>query len=226
MTEASENRDEFLSESARDHIPLMEGAGRGDPDARTMDEGKTDQQQREPSATLRRTPYGVFLTLGYAAIVLFAWVVTCTLAQRPIGAESYVVDWRNNSDNVLNSLAPSQISQLFSKSEHYLRAARVLQSVASLLTIPLTSAVCSWAAVGFLQQRKEGQRGPTLRQSMTLADKAWTDPVLIAKLFAGGWSQYGSRFLLVAILLNGLGEHIRPHPLSQKSLADCFQVRP
>jgi hypothetical protein len=96
----------------------------------------------------------------------------------------------------------------FAQSERYLRAARVCQSVASVLTIPLTSMVCSCSAVAFLQRRRrQSWWNPTLRQSMALADKSWNDPVLIAKLPAGGWKRYGSLFLLFAIVLNLVGEH-------------------
>ena len=38
-----------------------------------------------------------------------------------------------------------------------------------------------------------------------MADRGWTDPETILKVFLGGWQKYGSPFLLFAILLNGLG---------------------
>lgn len=173
----------------------------------------SDQRDRPPSGdhqenadkqpqilfdTLRRTPYIPFLVLGYASIALSAWVVECILIYKPIGARSY--DFKEYV---------SDISEIFSKSDRYLRSARTLQSVASVLTIPLTSTICSCAAVAFLQrQPKRGRQGPTLRQSMVLADKSWMDPVLITKLVTGGWKQYGSLFLLVAILLHLLGRYI------------------
>lgn len=166
------------------------------------------EHKQQSSTTLRRASYGVLITLGYAVLGLFAWVITCIASYRPIGAGSYVLDWHDDSEieweNIPTQLI--QIPSLYSETARYLKVARVIQSIVSLFTIPVTSAVCSWAAVAFLQQRKLDQPGPTLRQSMALADKVWTDPIFIAKLFLGGWKQYGSRFLLVAIILNGLGE--------------------
>ncbi|CAG8106635.1 unnamed protein product [Penicillium salamii] len=99
----------------------------------------------------------------------------------------------------------------FDEDERIFRAARFCQSLASVLTIPLTSMVCSCAMVGFLQKRtKQGWRSLTLRQSMTLADKGWTDPVTITKLVSGGWKRYGSVFLIFALILNLIGASISP----------------
>lgn len=160
-----------------------------------------EQPQTKPSDTLRRNPYIVLLTLGYAAIALFSWVALCILTHRPIrGPRSY---------GDLYKTPIRELPHIFSLNERYFRAARFLQPVASVLTIPLTSMVCSCAAVAFLQrQPSRGGHGPTLRQTMMLADKGWTDPVLISKLVAGGWKRYGSVFLLMAMLLNLLGRHI------------------
>ncbi|CAG8386465.1 unnamed protein product [Penicillium salamii] len=71
--------------------------------------------------------------------------------------------------------------------------------------------VCSCAIVGFLQKRtKQSWRSLTLRQSMTLADKGWTDPVTLTKLISGGWKRYGSLFLVLALTLNLIGASISP----------------
>ncbi|KAJ5952718.1 uncharacterized protein N7479_011131 [Penicillium vulpinum] len=57
---------------------------------------------------------------------------------------------------------------MFAQSERDFRAARVCNSVASLLTMSLASIVYPCAAVAFLRQ---------LRQSRVLADKCWNDPM-------------------------------------------------
>lgn len=173
--------------------------------ASASNQGTADQNDEIPSTNLHRAPYVLLLTLGYAAMALFAWVVTSILIQRPLGARSYVVDV-----DQLDQLTDA--GHLFSTSQTYLRAARFLQAVTSILTIPLTTAVCSYAAVIFLQQHHPGRKGPTLRQSIALADRAWTDPVIISKLISGRWKHYGSPFLLMAILLNILGKCTRSAP--------------
>lgn len=156
--------------------------------------------------TLKRTPFPLILALLYATITLFSWAVHCTLTHRPIGARNYNVDFHTSAG--LNDYLKGERS--FDKNERILRAARFCQGLASVLTIPLTSMVCSCAAVAFLQQRhKQDWRNTTLRQSMALADKGWNDPVLITKLMTGGWRRYGSIFLISAIILNIIGERYR-----------------
>lgn len=146
--------------------PLMNDEGRdsGDNHQNNETEGKLqiEQPQKIPSDVLRRNPYIVLLTLSYAAIALFSWVVQCILSYRPIGVPggSYTVDYHGSEVDV----GTMPRSKLFSLSERYLRAAKVLQPIASILTIPLTSMVCSCAAVAFLQRQPSGGRqGPTLR---------------------------------------------------------------
>jgi hypothetical protein len=102
---------------------------------------------------------------------------------------------------------PEYLDALFAKSERYLRAARTVQALVSVLTIPLTSAVCSQAAVVYIQ-RKRGDKRPTLRQSMALADKGWTDLELLKNLIFGGWNKYRSSLLLFAVFLHLLGQFV------------------
>lgn len=163
-----------------------------------------------PSARLHRSGYIIFSVLLYIALAIFAWVVTCYLSFRPITTKHY--DLRASDNN--NWAEPNKDYQnpLFVRNEQWYRAARIIQSVVSVLTIPLTSAVCSSAAVIFIQQR--AQKGITVRQVMTLADKGWADLstyLNILPFFAShGWRRFGSSFLLLAILLNLLGSVISP----------------
>ncbi|KAK4610169.1 hypothetical protein CLAFUW4_14196 [Fulvia fulva] len=72
----------------------------------------------------------------------------------------------------------------------------------------MSSAVCSKAAVGFMQRRQS--RGMTLRQTMVLADKGWAVPELYWQLVTGSFRRYGSSFLMLAISLIFLGGVITP----------------
>lgn len=155
------------------------------------------------SDTLRRAPHIVILALLYATMALFSWAVLCTLSRRPVGAQSYHPNLFSEAgfNNYIENGKKS-----FGENERMLRAARFGQQLASVLTIPLTSMVCSCAAVAFLQKRsKRFWPSLTLRQSMALADKGWTDPVIITKLIAGEWKRYGSLFLVLAIFLTVIG---------------------
>lgn len=178
-------------------------------ESHSVDRVNDELKPPNSSVLLQRSVYIVFLVLLYAAAALYAWVIICILAHRPIDGKAYGGDilhsWHAlpGSDYTVNEY----LALLFAKSERYLRAARVVLSLVSVLSIPLTSAVCSQAAVVYIQ-RKRGNNVPTLRQSMALADKGWTDIVLLRKLFFGGWSQHKSSLLLFAIFLHLLGELI------------------
>lgn len=128
---------------------------------------------RAPSVPLERSVYIVFLVLLYGAAALYAWVTICILTHRPIGRNTYTPEWEVYDfliDPNHKYTVPENLDVFFGRSERYLRAARVAQAVVSVLTIPLTTAVCSQAAVVYVQ-KKRGDNRPTLRQSMALRDK-------------------------------------------------------
>ena len=169
-------------------------------------ESNHEPKPPKPSVPLRRSVYPVFLVLLYSGAALYAWVIICILTHRPIGGEGYGLDQLNSTLAQPQSgiIVPEYLNSFFGKSERYLRAARVVQSLVSVVTIPLTSAVCSQAAVVYIQ-RKRWRNGPTLRQSMALADKGWTDIDLIRKLILGSWKKYSSALLLLGLFLHLLG---------------------
>ena len=166
---------------------------------------KSTPTAKIPSTTLHRSGYILVLVLLYAALALTSWVLLCLLTFKPLTAHHYGVDIDTRRNNGYGWVSPLYIHGLYLKSEHIFRAAKVIQAIVSVLTIPLTSAVCSKAAVVFVQHRKQ-RLGFTLRQLMVLADKGWTDPDVISRLLFAGWRKYGSSFLLLAILLNLLGK--------------------
>ncbi|GFF23532.1 hypothetical protein IFM61606_08860 [Aspergillus udagawae] len=149
-----------------------------------------------PSVPLQRSVYIVFLTLLYGAAALYAWVIICIITYHPIGANSYgpsELDRILSGPHLGTTTVPEYLGALFAKSERYLRAARTVRV----------------AAVAYMQ-RKRGPQHPTLRQSMALADKGWTDLVLLKNLVFGGWNKYRSSLLRFALLLHLLGAAISP----------------
>jgi hypothetical protein len=191
-----------------------------------------------PSARLYRSGYIILLALLYISMALFSWIITCRLSFRPIGVSKYGF-WtvRNNKWAYLQNypvgangypqIDNSHDQVLYIRNERWYRAARIIQSIVSVLTIPLTSAVCSSAAVIFIQRRQAHGR-LSIRQVMTLADKGWTDLPTYARilpLFAtDGWKRYGSSFLLLAMFVNILGSVISP--LQQIFLSTTTIKRP
>jgi hypothetical protein len=103
---------------------------------------------------------------------MFAWITVCVLCYRPIPTKKSTYDdsWCDGLEDCLRD------------HDRWLRDANVIQSLVGMLTIPLTSAVCSSVAVIFVQRR---QKELSLRQITTPADKGWTDLATIANLQKG-----------------------------------------
>jgi hypothetical protein len=153
-----ENRQQSESYS-NDHHRLPDDIERKIPDA--------------SSVALPKSSCIVWMVFIYSSLALTAWILICLLTFKPLTTKRYGFDYRE------------QVNQTkFVKSEVIYRVARTVQAVVGVLTIPLTSAVCSAAAVVFAQTNR-WERKLTMRQTITLADKGWTDPATIIKLLSG-----------------------------------------
>lgn len=157
--------------------------------------------------TLHRSSYIVLMVFIYASLALAAWTLICITTYKPLTANDYGSFSRHPvAHPTMDIYGAKSLKAKYAKSEDIYRAARFVQAMISVTTIPLTSAVCSAAAVVYAQSRRRG-RQLTMRQMMTLADKGWTDPTTIAKLLAGRGKQLSSSLLAYALLLNVLGEY-------------------
>ena len=165
------------------------------------------EKAKVPTASLRRSGHVLYLVLLYSTLAVFSWVVLCILTKRPITAtRHYGVNF--DEPHAYGWTGANVIHSFYTKNEKWLRAAQVLQSIVAVLTIPLTSAVCSKAAVAYCQRRSH--RKLSLRQTMVLADRGWTDPIIYLRMLAGGFKKYGTTFLLGAALLNIIGGIVAP----------------
>jgi hypothetical protein len=136
----------------------------------------------------------------YACLALTAWILICLLAFRPLTTKHYGFHAQNPHNYAIQAK--------FEMSAELYRAARTIQAIVTVLTIPLTSAVCSAAAVIFVQAKRK-ERHLTMRQMMALADKGWTDPATIVSLLTGRGKRLSSSLLIFALLLNLFGECAR-----------------
>ncbi|KAJ5494553.1 hypothetical protein N7463_010640 [Penicillium fimorum] len=182
---------------------------RGISSSNSQHASKDEVNDQNNSVPLQRSVYMVFLVLLYGVAAIYAWAIICILTYRPIGGTYYGMDELNEIPEDYSYVPTEDLAIFFARSEKYLRAARIVQSLVSVVTIPLTSAVCSQAAVVYIQ-RKRGKNSPTLRQSMALADKGWMDIAMLKKLAFGGWRKHMSSLLLFALLLHLLGGAISP----------------
>lgn len=160
----------------------------------------SEKDNNAPAVTLHRSGYVVFMVLIYSSLALTAWVLICLLTFNPITLGSY------GFDNRIPNSESFQLRAKYAKSEKIYGAARTLQAVVSVLTIPLTSAVCSATAVVFTQFQKRATH-LTMRQMVTLADKGWTDPKIIWNVLTGRGKQQISSLLIFALLLNIFGSY-------------------
>lgn len=156
---------------------------------------------RGHSTTLHRSAWVPFVTMLFAALVLYSWVVLAILSFRPISTHS----WEPHTTSY--GSYPKKLDYSFDGRLY--RSARIIQSIVSVLILPWTSAVCAYAAVVFVQNQKDGL-SMTMRQVMNLADRRWMDSSLIPDLIAGSWKQHGSALLALAIFLHFIGLIIYP----------------
>ncbi|KAK3644005.1 hypothetical protein LTR56_009857 [Elasticomyces elasticus] len=171
-----------------------------------------EEKARIPTAKLRRSGYILLFVLLYSVLAVLAWTILCILTKCPLTTKHYGVDFDTPDGTVgtggYSWRGPWATHSFYTKNEAWLQAAQVMRSIAAVLTIPLTSAVCSKAAVAFLQQRTNSNI--SLRQVMVLADRGWTDPIIYFKMLVGGFKRYGTMFLLGATILNILGGVLAP----------------
>ncbi|TVY18487.1 hypothetical protein LARI1_G005501 [Lachnellula arida] len=154
---------------------------------------------------LHRSSFIVLLVLLYAALAIFAWTVTVILSFRPISGQAHYGAWFPGNDDY--GVGGGNVHQFYVKAKNWYHAARVIQSIVGVVTIPLTSAVCSNAVIVFIAQRHKSHL--SLRKVITLADKSWNNPAAYPRI-AFSWKRYGTYFLLLAFLLNTLGAVLSP----------------
>jgi hypothetical protein len=126
----------------------------------------------------------------FVHLCLVTWVVFCIASNRPFGT---------NQDWMTQEHYRHELDAVLTKHENALRAAQILQAVVALLTIPITSAICSMALVVFIQTSGARTR-LNLRQTMALADQGWISPRIWIL-----WSKVGSLPLYVAFGLTLCG---------------------
>lgn len=144
-------------------------------------------EQRRPER-IRSTPLhrnlGILIPVAfYATMAIYSWVTICVLSR--------VEDYTTNKNDI--------------KTRSY-RAARTLQVITNVATLPVISFVCAWAAAVFAQNQRDAY-SLRLRQVITLADRAWTNPMQYVRLllYPSAFKRYGSSMLYLAIFIHIFG---------------------
>ncbi|KAK6077646.1 hypothetical protein SCUP515_04844 [Seiridium cupressi] len=145
---------------------------------------------REPTLRYRRTP--IWLLILYLPTLIIPWVFTCILEKRPLGHASYTDQSGNGPTTDVNIVPVGLIS--------------LLNSINSVLVIPILSTLLAHAAVVYSMRRKAGQKLDML-QLFALADRKWSD---INALWSARRRGKSSLFLWLAAALILLGAIIGP----------------
>ena len=134
-----------------------------------------------PPLRYRRLP--VCLLICYLPFLIIPWVLTCVIAVRPLNFPTYY--------DQMGRLGSIQVLAIL----WWYGFIRVLNSIASLITVPIISALLAQGAVVYCQRRRVKQT-LNLRQTFALADKGWNDiTTLWAALKGSGKS---SKYLWLA----------------------------
>lgn len=126
----------------------------------------------------------LLLLVLYIPLITVPWVLTCVLSRRPIGVSTYYFQ-RGFTDKQMRRF------------ENWATAINVLNSISGLITVPILSALVAQAAVVYSEShlsRKDFQ----LEHLVALADRVWTNPVVLGKT----WEWKGRQPIHVRNLLH------------------------
>lgn len=119
------------------------------------------------------------LLLIYIPLLIIPWVLTCILSVRPVTEPTYI--------NQQGRYSPTTVR----KFQIAVTVARVMTSIAAVLTVPVISAVLAHATVIYTQRRKSTQ-ALHADQMFALADRAWQNAAKMANVIRRSFSSRGS----------------------------------
>ena len=126
--------------------------------------GKQQLLDAGVAGELKKHTLALLIILVYAFVAILSWSITCVLSYQPIGVPTYF----DQSGNYSHSH--------YETTDNWRKAASVGQSIVSVISIPVTSAICAKAAAVYCQRRSDAKMPSlSLRQMLALADKGWTD---------------------------------------------------
>jgi hypothetical protein len=173
-------------------------------------EASTSPSREVGGAVLRYRKTPIVLFILYFILLIVPWILTCVLVDRPFTTSKYH-DQRGR-------LSPS--NWLFSWS--LVAFIRVLRSLSSIITVPITTTILAYAAVTFAQNRYPGQK-LSVAQLLALSDRGWTD---VTVLWHSHRDERSSSLLWLGAGLVLLGSSLLslPRPISRRGKAPNFRL--
>ncbi|KAK2802463.1 hypothetical protein FQN51_004526 [Onygenales sp. PD_10] len=163
-----------------------------------------------------------FMITLYSILLLLSWIITVVLSAKPLNGRRWHASWTApdirpchysdggwgtgfGCDGMENIMTEDQLGL----NESWRKSVRFIGSVMAVAAIPVSSAICARAAVAYLQNKENGTF--RLSEAITLANRAWWDPILASKLLHPQHRQlHFSKFLLLATSVCALGATIWP----------------
>lgn len=145
---------------------------------------ETLAQAKATQILLSQSRFPFVLAVFYIALLIVPWVLTCRIASQP----SWIIHvWRWDTRYDIRY--------------GWLIAIKVLNSLATVLSLPILSALLARAAVVFSQRRKPGQT-LSLRQLFALADRDWYNFFrVLSPVASSAFLRLGFLVLFIAALL-------------------------
>lgn len=138
-------------------------------------------------SVVRYRKRSLYLLALYLPFAIIPWVLTCIIDVRPINHPSYI-----------NQTGFYTLEDL-TRTTDVASAIRILNSINSLITVPLVSSLLAHAVIVYTQRRRVTQ-ALNIQQTFALADRAWSDWWSILLSIVGSTSARANRsyFLLIA----------------------------
>lgn len=141
----------------------------------------------EPSLRYRKR--SICVSALYLPLLVIPWILTCVMMFRPVRKPSY-------ADHIGTDAYTDEDAQEMGR---WLTAAKVMSTIATVIALPVISALLAHAAVRYSQRRREGQT-LNLAQLFSLASRGWADIPLLWRTLDPD-DRTGSPLLLFGALL-------------------------
>lgn len=166
---------------------------------------KLIEQTTVPDSKLRHHCTAIWLIAVYLPLIIVPWVMTVKLSYCPISKHT-------NTYYYAKGFVLGEYEQM----QSWAKAIKILNSIASLLAVPVASFVIAQSAVIFSQQRAL-TRQLSVRDVFSLSDRAWADISVLIKLVRA--KGHGSRaFNSFVALASGLLLISESPPLSYATI--------
>jgi hypothetical protein len=137
----------------------------------------------------------LWISALYLPLLIIPWIITCVMMFRPVGKPSY-------GDHVGTDTLTDEDAQ---EIRRWITAAQAMSMIATVIALPVISALLAQAAVRYLQRQREGQ-SLSLAQVFALADRGWADLPLLLRILDG--DRLASPLLLFGALLVIISEYL------------------